>query len=143
MARTYLQLTGCWQCLPLSVVQLKVKHRRKPHCRNAVVDMFGQYFLCYKQTKLNIYSFGHKHSFDDGLKNKRFMMPAGNFKFKCDRWCCLHTARWRKICNIVWPEAFVIDKVFLALIGQRFSEKDWYYLQTQTNIPFHNSKLIV
>ena len=28
--------------------------------------------------------------FDDGLKNKRFMMPAGNFKFKCDRWCFAH-----------------------------------------------------
>ena len=24
----------CWQCLPLSVVQLKGKHCRKPHCRN-------------------------------------------------------------------------------------------------------------
>ena len=77
--------------------------------------MFGQYLLCYKQTKLNIYSFGPKHSFDDGLKNKRFMMPAGNFKFKCARWWGLHTAQWRKTCNKVWPEAFVIDKVFLAL----------------------------
>ena len=27
---------GCWQCLPLSVVQLKGKH-----CRNGVVDTFG------------------------------------------------------------------------------------------------------
>ena len=25
---------GCWQCLPLSVVQLKGKHYQKPHCRN-------------------------------------------------------------------------------------------------------------
>ena len=71
------------------------------------------------------------------------MMPAGNFKFKCDRWWGLHTARWRKICNKVWPEAFVIDKVFLALKGQRFSVKDWYYLQAQTNIPFHYRKLVV
>ena len=32
---------GCQQSLPLSVVQLKGKHCRKPHCRNGVVDMFG------------------------------------------------------------------------------------------------------
>ena len=34
---------GCQQCLPLSVVQLKVKHCRKPYCRNGVVDTFGHY----------------------------------------------------------------------------------------------------
>ena len=28
-------------CLPLSVVQLKGIHCRKPHCGNGVVDMFG------------------------------------------------------------------------------------------------------
>jgi hypothetical protein len=33
---------GCRQCLPLSVVQLKGKHCRKPHCRNGVVDTFWQ-----------------------------------------------------------------------------------------------------
>ena len=33
---------GCRQCLPLSVVQLKGKHCQKPHCRNGVVDTFGQ-----------------------------------------------------------------------------------------------------
>ena len=33
---------GYRQCLPLSVVQLKGKHCRKPHCRNGVVDTFGQ-----------------------------------------------------------------------------------------------------
>ena len=27
--------------------------------------------------------------------------------------------------------------------GRRFSEKDWYYLQAQTDIPFHYLKLIV
>jgi hypothetical protein len=31
---------GCRQCLPLSVVQLKGKHYRKPHCRNGAVDTF-------------------------------------------------------------------------------------------------------
>ena len=31
---------GCRQCLPLSIVQLKGKHCRKPHCRNGVVDTF-------------------------------------------------------------------------------------------------------
>ena len=31
---------GCRQCLPLSVVQLKGKHCRKPHCRNGIVDTF-------------------------------------------------------------------------------------------------------
>ena len=32
---------GCWQCLPHSVVQLKGKHGRKPHCHNGVVYTFG------------------------------------------------------------------------------------------------------
>ena len=36
---------GYWQCLPLSVVQLKAKHCRKPHCRNGAVDTFGPYQL--------------------------------------------------------------------------------------------------
>ena len=32
---------GCQQCLSLSVVQLKDKHCRKPHCRNGALDMLG------------------------------------------------------------------------------------------------------
>ena len=36
---------GCRQCLSLSVVQLKGKHCRKPHCRNGIVDTFGPYVL--------------------------------------------------------------------------------------------------
>ena len=32
---------ACQQYLPLSVVQLKGKHCRKPHCCNGVLDMFG------------------------------------------------------------------------------------------------------
>ena len=35
----------CWQCLPLSVVQLKGKLCRKPHCRNGVVDTFGHILI--------------------------------------------------------------------------------------------------
>ena len=31
---------GCWQCLPLSVVQLKGKYCWKAHCCNRVVDTF-------------------------------------------------------------------------------------------------------
>ena len=27
--------------------------------------------------------------------------------------------------------------------GPRFSEKDWYYLQAQTGMPFHYLKLII
>ena len=46
-AQTYLQLPlrqrGCRQCLPLSVVELKGKHCRKPHCCNGVVDTFVQW----------------------------------------------------------------------------------------------------
>ena len=41
---------GCRQCLPLRVFQHKGKLCRKPHCRNGVVDTFGQsvhkYCLC-------------------------------------------------------------------------------------------------
>ena len=45
---TPIMAMGCLQCLPLSVVQLKGKHWRKPHCRNGVVDMFELYFWRYK-----------------------------------------------------------------------------------------------
>ena len=27
--------------------------------------------------------------------------------------------------------------------GRRFSEKDWYYLQAQTNMPFHYLKVVI
>ena len=40
VSTTPIMAKGCWQCLPLSVVQLKVKHCRKPHCSNGVVDTF-------------------------------------------------------------------------------------------------------
>jgi hypothetical protein len=41
---------GYRQCLPLSVVQLKGKHCRKPHCRNGVVDTFGHgHLTTYKK----------------------------------------------------------------------------------------------
>ena len=32
----------CRQCLPLSVVQLKGKHCRKPHCRNGALSFYMQ-----------------------------------------------------------------------------------------------------
>ena len=38
VSTTLIMAMGCQQCLPLSVVQLKGKHCRKPHCRNGVVD---------------------------------------------------------------------------------------------------------
>ena len=34
-------------CLPLSVVQLKGKHWRNPHCLNGVVETFGPYTVSY------------------------------------------------------------------------------------------------
>ena len=42
VSTTPITTMGCWQFLPLSVVQLKGKHWGKPHCHNGVVDMFGQ-----------------------------------------------------------------------------------------------------
>ena len=42
---------GCRQCLPLSVVQLKGKHCRKPQCRNGVVDTFGHYWVLMSTNK--------------------------------------------------------------------------------------------
>ena len=42
VSTTPITAMGCQQCLPFSVVQLKGKHCRKPHCRNGVVDTFRQ-----------------------------------------------------------------------------------------------------
>ena len=47
VSTTPITAMGCKQCLSLSVVQLKGKHCRKPHCRNGVVDMFGQGIIQY------------------------------------------------------------------------------------------------
>ena len=41
ISTTPIMAKGCRQCLPLSVVQLKGEHCRKPHCRNGVVDHLG------------------------------------------------------------------------------------------------------
>ena len=38
VSTTPITAMGCWQCLSLSVLQLKGKHCRKPHCRNGVVE---------------------------------------------------------------------------------------------------------
>ena len=38
VSTTPIMAMECRQCLPISVVQLKGKHCRKPHCRNGVVD---------------------------------------------------------------------------------------------------------
>ena len=40
VSTTPITTMGCRQSLLLSVVQLKGKHCRKPHCGNGVVDMF-------------------------------------------------------------------------------------------------------
>ena len=45
VSTTPITAMGCRQCLPLSVVQLKGKHCRKPHCRNGVVDTFEHSYL--------------------------------------------------------------------------------------------------
>ena len=39
---------GYWQCLSLSVVQLKGKHWQNPHCRNWVVIRSGIVVQVYK-----------------------------------------------------------------------------------------------
>ena len=54
---------GSRQCLPLSVVQLKGKHCRKPHYRNGVVDMFGKSptVLCWQKKKRGL----ELHSIDN------------------------------------------------------------------------------
>ena len=45
LSTTPITAMGCRQCLPLSVVHLKGKHWQKPHCRNGIVDTFGQKVL--------------------------------------------------------------------------------------------------
>ena len=47
VSTTPIEAMGFWQSLPISAVQLKGKHCRKPHCRNGVVDTFRQ--SCHKE----------------------------------------------------------------------------------------------
>ena len=61
-ARTYGTTTpitamGCRQCLPLSLIQLKGKHCRKPHCCNGVVVTLGQCHFDDGMVKIDIVNF--------------------------------------------------------------------------------------
>ena len=49
LSTTPITAMGCWQCLSLSVVQLKGKHYQKTHCRNVVVDTFRLFLSCQQQ----------------------------------------------------------------------------------------------
>ena len=62
MSTTPITAKGCQQCLPLSVVQPKGKHCRKPHCCNGFVDMsrLGFSFLCQASCKAFIASYAQK-----------------------------------------------------------------------------------
>ena len=51
---------GCRQFLPLSVFQLKSKHCWKPHCRNGVVDTFGQKIIKNNNYYWNALSQSHR-----------------------------------------------------------------------------------
>ena len=44
VSSTPIKAMGCQQFFHLSVVQVKGKNCRKPHCRNGVVDTFGPYY---------------------------------------------------------------------------------------------------
>ena len=54
VSTTPITAMGCQQCLPLSVVQLKGKHCRKPHCRNGVLDTLGHKSLCNNPKKTSV-----------------------------------------------------------------------------------------
>ena len=54
MSTTPITAMGCWQGLPLSVVQLKGKHCRTPHCRNGVVDTFRLGYGVSRHPKVEI-----------------------------------------------------------------------------------------
>ena len=69
---------GCWQCLPLSVFQLKGKHGRKPHCHNAVVDTFGHkhgatmttYLINWAAQPLSVVQLKGKHCWKPHCHNR-------------------------------------------------------------------------
>jgi hypothetical protein len=54
---TPIMAMGCRQCLPLSNVQLKGKHCRKPHCHNGVVDTFGHDLSQADKSNIRVSSF--------------------------------------------------------------------------------------
>ena len=61
VSTTPITAMGCRQCLSLSVLQLKGKHCRKPHCHNGVIDMFRQkpmyiYYVVAVLIRLNLLS---------------------------------------------------------------------------------------
>jgi cellulose synthase/poly-beta-1,6-N-acetylglucosamine synthase-like glycosyltransferase len=66
-----------------------------------------------------------------------------------DRWLCtlLLQQGWRVEYSAASGKLFLSSpstcRMSGASKGRRFSEKDWYYLQAQTDMPFHYLKLIV
>ena len=76
---------GYWQCLPLSVVQLKGKHCRKPHCPNGVADTFGLWYPQFFQKmnekiQLNYYDISGRIVFVRFLEELK--TPKRHFKIK-------------------------------------------------------------
>ena len=59
---------GCRQCLPLSVAQLKGKHCPKSHCRNGVVDTFGQTMCLPERQWFSKEAFQHESPYRDTLQ---------------------------------------------------------------------------
>ena len=85
VSTTPITAMGCRQCLPLSVVQLKGKHCRKPHCCNGVVDTFGQCrdftkeFSCTVFDKNNDRKWNEQKSWELTVCNLELPMQAMHF----------------------------------------------------------------
>ena len=78
VSTTPITAMGCRKCLPLSVVQLKGKHCRKPHYRNGVVDTFRQWLL---QNLIQVYKELNPYLFAQSLPKNYFnVLDYSGFK---------------------------------------------------------------
>ena len=77
VSTTPITAMGCRQCLPLSVVQLKGKHCRKPHCHNRVVSRYVRALNHFSVTCLPQSAWSIKMDAQVSIKTKT--MPVQNF----------------------------------------------------------------
>ena len=124
---------GVPQCLPLSVVELKVKHCRKPHCCNGVVDTFGPDVL----TIFRANSVKYVHRFKEIFCIVRRILLQKVFEHIVYYGLC-----WHKMRNFASPFHFLgycfTARVSLTLCARGASDCGQSFLMNEQGSSLHN-----
>ena len=92
-------------------------------------------------------AFSEKLNFKCQIDGENWEKNCGNYKFRLEFLHLLAGIQQLDLNLEKISSVYIFATNFLSSLcltkGQRFSEKDWYYLQAQTDMPFHYLKLVV